>query len=149
VVSLRVVLAASLTAALGCSSSSSQPAAVRAGDTCAHCRMTVSNVRMAAQIAAPGEDPLFYDDIGCLVRAVAAGKPADHAYVADHRTGDWVSAQTAVYTHVPGLATPMGSHLIAHGNDESRRGDSAAAAGKPMTSDEVFSGAATGDRHGG
>jgi hypothetical protein len=43
----------------------------------------------------------------------------------------------------------MGSHLIAHVNDESRRGDSAAAAGKPMTSDEVLSGAATGDRHGG
>jgi copper chaperone NosL len=111
--------------------------------------MTVSNARMAAQIAAPGEDPLFYDDIGCLVRAVAAGKPADHAYVADHRTGDWVRAQTAVYTHVPGLATPMGSHLIAHVDDESRRADSAAAAGKPMTPNEVFSGAATGDRHGG
>ena len=61
---------------------------------------------------------LFYDDIGCLAKAVAAGKPLEHAYVADHRTREWVPAGEAAFTRVPALETPMSSHIIAHANDE-------------------------------
>jgi len=35
-------------------------------DACAHCRMAVSDPRFAAQLAAPGEEPRFFDDLGCL-----------------------------------------------------------------------------------
>jgi copper chaperone NosL len=134
-VALRLALIAAL-AGTACSSAP-RPAALSGGETCAHCRMVVSDARVAAQVAAPGEEALFYDDIGCLARAIAGGQPADSAYVADHRTGDWVKATTAVFTHVPALATPMGSHLIAHATEESRRADSAAA-GKPMTFADVL-----------
>ncbi len=147
-VAVRVACAAVLLAAFGCSSSS-KPIDVRAGDTCAHCRMAVSDARFAGQIAAPGEEPLFYDDIGCLAKAVAAGKPLDHAYVADHRTREWVLANAAIYTHVPALETPMGSHIIAHAHDGSRRADSVASGGKTMTAGDVFNRAATGGPHGG
>jgi copper chaperone NosL len=154
-VSLRTALVVSLAAVAACSSQP-RPVAVKAGDTCAHCRMIVSDARMAGQVVAPGEDPLIYDDIGCLASAIGAGQPADHAFVADHRTGEWVRARTAAYTHVPALATPMGSHIIAHANDESRRADPAAAGGKPMTFGDVLSAsragassAAPGGRHAG
>jgi copper chaperone NosL len=101
--------------------------------------MAVSDARFAGQIAAPGEEPLFYDDIGCLAKAVAAGKPVEHAWVADHRTREWVPAARAVFTQVPGLETPMSSHLVAHASEESRKADSAASGGRAMTSAEVFS----------
>ena len=149
-----VAIVAMLTA---CGSSPPQPVAIdTANDACAHCRMIVSDARMAGQIVAPGEDPLVYDDIGCMARAIGGGKSADHAYVADHRTGDWVPARTAAYTHVPTLPTPMGSHIIAHADDESRRADPAAAGGKPMLFGDVLSaskpgagGAAPEGSHGG
>ena len=61
----------------------------------------------------PGELPRFFDDLGCLADYLTAGKaPAGAAaFVADHRTKAWVRADRAVYTRVPGLATPMGSHV--------------------------------------
>ncbi len=147
-VPLTRAAAAALVALAACSSSP-QPIDVRAGDTCAHCRMAVSDARFAAQIAAPGEEPLLYDDVGCLAKAVAAGKPLDHAYVADHRTRAWVRAAAATYTHAPAIETPMGSHIIAHANEESRRADAAASGGKTMTAGDVFSRAPTGGPHGG
>jgi copper chaperone NosL len=116
-----------------------QPIEVRAGDTCAHCRMTVSDARFAGQIAAPGEEPLVYDDLGCLAKAVAGGKPVEYAWVADHRTREWVPASRAVFTQVPGLETPMSSHLVAHASEESRKADAVASGGRVMTAAEVFS----------
>jgi copper chaperone NosL len=102
--------------------------------------MKISNVRFAAQIAAPGEEPLFYDDIGCLANAIAAGRSREFAYVADHRTRAWVPSATAVYTRVASLDTPMGSHIIAHADETSRRADPSAAGGTMVSSAEVFSG---------
>lgn len=134
---LKVALAAASIAAAGCSGPP-QPIDVRPGDTCAHCRMAVSDARFAGQIAAPGEEPLVYDDIGCLAKAVAAGKGVEHAFVADHRTREWVPAAKAVFTRVPGLATPMSSHLIAHASEDSRRADAAASGGTGLTAAEVF-----------
>ena len=55
---------------------------------------------------APGEEPRFFDDVGCL-RDFLAARPArparEVAYVADHRTKAWVRARAAVYARVPGL----------------------------------------------
>lgn len=131
----------------GCSAAS-RPVAIRDGDSCAHCRMKVSDVRFAAQIAAPGEEPLFYDDIGCLAKALGAGRSSDFAYVADHRTREWVRAATAVYTRIPSLETPMGSHLIAHADETSRRADPSAAGGTVLSAKEVLAGGAHGDHDG-
>jgi copper chaperone NosL len=138
VVALRAVFVAAALAAAGCSAGS-DPIDVRAGDTCAHCRMAVSNTRLAGQIVAPGEEPLFYDDIGCLAKAIAEGNTVDDAYVADHRTGEWVAASRAVFTRVPALETPMGSHLIAHATEESRTADPSSSGGIRLSAAEVFS----------
>lgn len=118
-----------------------QPAALSPGnDTCSHCRMVVSDVHYAAQLVAPGEEPRFFDDVGCLASYRKANPPSIEAvaFVADHRTGEWVNALYAVYTRVEDLETPMGSHLIAHLDERSRKADPVAARGVPRTYDEVF-----------
>jgi copper chaperone NosL len=109
--------AAALSAALALRCGAGAPAAVDVrNDACAFCRMPVSDPKLAAQLAAPSEEPRLFDDVGCL-RDYLAGHPSlparSAAYVADHATGRWVPASSAVYERCPGLQTPMGSHLIA------------------------------------
>ena len=102
--------------------------------------MAVSSAVFASQLVAPGELPRFFDDLGCLADYLKAGKaPAGAvAFVADHRTKAWVRADRAVYTRVPGLETPMGSHVIAHADTASRDQDADARAGTPVSAGELF-----------
>lgn len=100
------------------------------GDACASCRMAVSNPRTAAQIVVSGEEPRFFDDLGCL-RDYLTERPLPsngRAYVADHRTGEWVRAENAVYARADAVETPMGSHLLAW-SDEASRGQDPSAEG--------------------
>jgi copper chaperone NosL len=103
--------------------------------------MAVSDARFASQLAAPAEEPRFFDDLGCL-RAFLAANPSlpagSVAYVADHRTREWVPAERAVYARVPALETPMGSHLIAHATLASREADPLARGGSPLALAELF-----------
>ena len=110
-------------------------------ETCRSCRMPVSDARLAAQLAAPGEEPKFFDDIGCLRDYLATEGRAPEGsavYVADHRTGSWVPGAAALYTRTEGLDTPMGSHLIAHADAASREADPLARGGLPSTPAEIF-----------
>ncbi len=110
-------------------------------DSCAFCRMAVSDARFAAQLAAPGEEPRFFDDIGCLARHLAKKPPLPRgavAFVADHRTREWVRASRAVYTRRESLETPMASHLVAHAAASSRDADPAAAGGTPVSAAGLF-----------
>jgi copper chaperone NosL len=103
--------------------------------------MAVSDPRFAAQLVASGEEPRFFDDLGCLrdwLRAHPDRPRGARAFVADHRTKAWVPAAAALYTRVPGLETPMSSHLVAHESPASRDADADAAAGRPLTAAEVF-----------
>ena len=125
-----------------CSGGPAQPAALDTrNDACAHCRMAASDARFASQVAAPGEEPRFFDDIGCLRDWLAKGPPLPRgavAFVADHRTRAWVRAARAVYTQRESLATPMSSHLVAHADAASRDADPAAAGGRRLEPAEVF-----------
>jgi len=124
-----------------CASGPPRPAALEAGrETCASCRMVVSDARFAAQLVAPGEEPLFFDDVGCLKTYLASRPPGSDAalFVADHRTKDWIAARQAVFTRVPTLDTPMGSHVFAHADAVSRDRDPAAAAGSAVAATEIL-----------
>ncbi len=103
--------------------------------------MAVSDARFAAQLAAPGEEARFFDDVGCL-RDYLRKRPrlpaGTVAFVADHRTREWVRAGLAVLTRRDSLETPMASHLIAHASLASRDADPAAAGGTPVSSGEIF-----------
>ena len=113
-------------AASSCSEGGLKPVPVDTrNDACASCRMAVSNARLAAEIVAAGEEPRVFDDIGCLstyVRTHQLGSDV-RLYVADHRTGALLDAESAVFTRAASIETPMGSHLVAHADDASREAD--------------------------
>jgi copper chaperone NosL len=130
-----------LLALAGCAGGAPEPEPLDTrNEACAACRMAVSEAGFASQVVAPGEVPRFFDDLGCLAGFLGAGRAPAGAtvFVADHRTRAWVRADAAVYTRVPSLATPMGSHLIAHSDAASRDQDAAARGGTPVTHADVF-----------
>jgi copper chaperone NosL len=132
----RVAAVACVLATLSaaCGSATVGPIAIDLGrDACSHCRMAIVSTTTAAQIVAPGEEPLMFDDLGCLRDFVATSTPPADAvvFVADHRTGQWVRAQGALFT-TSTLDTPMGSGLVAHADAASRDQDPAAAGGTPV-----------------
>jgi copper chaperone NosL len=102
--------------------------------------MLVSDLHTAAQLVAPGEDPLFFDDLGCLGRYLREHPPRPGAmvYVADHRTGNWVPAREAVYVLQPRASTPMGSHLLGYGSPASRDSDPVAQGGRATPVSEIL-----------
>jgi copper chaperone NosL len=98
--------------------------------------MAISDARFASQLVAGAEEPKFFDDLGCLASYLRSAKSlpqGGRVYLADHRTKAWVPATGAVYTKVPGIETPMGSHVIAHADPSSRDADPDARAGAPVT----------------
>jgi copper chaperone NosL len=102
--------------------------------------MLVSDPRTAAQLVSPGEEPLFFDDLGCLGRYLRE-HPRRHgaiAYIADHRTGRWVLASEAVYVRQPSASTPMDSHLLGYGSASSRDSDPAAQGGRAVSVGDVL-----------
>jgi len=126
----------------GCGSSPLPPATLGGrGEACASCRMAVSAAGVVAQLVAPGEEPMFFDDIGCLASFLKEHpeQPAGAiAFVVDHRTRSWARANAALYTRVPDLETPMGSHLVAHADERSRKDDDVSARGSVAANGEVF-----------
>lgn len=134
--------AASIFLLVACARGPAQPAAVDTrNDVCAGCRMAVSDARFAAQLSAPGEEAKFFDDLGCL-RDYLRKKPqlpaGTVAFVADHRTREWIRAERSVFTRRDSLETPMASHLIGHASLASRDADPASAGGTPVSSGEIF-----------
>ena len=137
----RRLAVALLIALAGCAGGAPAPAPLDTrNEACTACRMAVSEARFAAQVVEEPRHLSRRHDLGCLAGYLKAGRaPVPAAvFVADHRTRDWVRAHDAVYTRVPSLATPMGSHLIAHASADSRDKDAAARGGTPLTPVEVF-----------
>lgn len=114
-------------------------------DACAFCRMIVSDERTASQVAAPLEEPRFFDDFGCLASYLASAKlPAGAVvFVADHRTKEWVRADAAIFTRLSGAAGAMGSRIVAHASAASRDEDLDAAGGTTIPAAEVLGSAHT------
>jgi len=126
----------------GCAGSAPAPVAIDTRhDACDGCRMAISDVHFAAQIVARSEEPLRFDDIGCMrdwLEGHGNGPRGAVAWVADHGSGAWVRAADAVYTQVEGRRTPMGSGLLAHADAASRDADPEAAAGQALRATDVF-----------
>lgn len=128
--------------AVSCANTGVAPEALAVGrESCAFCRMTISQADFASQVLMPGELPLFFDDLGCLHAYLTSttppqgGKPA--VFVIDRRTKAWVPAPSAVFARVPGLATPMGSQLVAHATPASRGADTEVSGAEPVPSTTV------------
>lgn len=138
---LAVVLAAALA---GCANPAPTALAPDTrNDTCAFCRMPVSDLRFAAQLHAPGEEVRFFDDVGCLreflVRSGGLSATAT-VFVSDHRTKAWAPAKGAVFGRRNGMQTPMGSGLLAWADAASRVADPAAAGAETVPDTHVLGG---------
>jgi copper chaperone NosL len=131
------------TAVLAACARGVEPAPLDTANTaCRYCRMAVSDVHFAAQIVAPGVEPQFFDDIGCLANYLKQprGKPPAEAvvFVADHRTGAWVRASSAVFTRTDKVSTPMGGGIIAHASEDSKKQDPASEGGTSVAASEIL-----------
>jgi copper chaperone NosL len=138
---MTTVLAIAMFAATACSRQAAPAALDAAATQCQFCRMNASDVHFAAQIAAPGAEPIFFDDIGCLRDYLKQNGPLKEeqvAFVADHRTGAWVRATDAVFTRPQNLTTPMGGGIIAHADRSSRDADAAATGGASLGVEAVL-----------
>jgi hypothetical protein len=94
--------------------------------TCGLCQQAIASAEFAAQLVEPGDSPVFFDDIQCLFAYLARDpdiKPGTIAYVADHHTGEWTRAASALYSRVEEVRTPHNSHLVAHSGKTSRAAD--------------------------
>ena len=116
-------------------------------DACASCRMVFTSTTTAAEIVAPGELPLLFDDLGCL-RDYLQAHPlggASALYVREHRRQAWIDGRRAAYSQLVAAATPMGSGLLAHDDAASRDRDPAARGATPIELTRVL-GPASGAR---
>jgi copper chaperone NosL len=87
-------------------------------DSCAECRMAISQLPFAAEAARPGGMPDCFDDIGCLVMYAQHGAPQGSAlYVIDFDTRGWLSAESAIYLVSKELPTPMSYGLAAFASE--------------------------------
>ena len=109
--------------------------------------MTLLSIATAAQIAAPGLEPIVFDDLGCLREYLRAHPmPADAlVFVADHRTGMWLEARHALLTRAA-VRTPMDSRVIAHTDRESRGADPDALHGEPLAVNWLLAPEKKGDK---
>ncbi len=78
-------------------------------DSCAVCRMAVSQQRFAAEIVKRDGTALYFDDIGCLVEMTRDPGIPDGAaaFVVDFNSNGWLEARTAQYLHARTLPSPM------------------------------------------
>lgn len=115
---------------------------VYGGEACAHCHMTITDPRFAAQLVTPKGRVLAFDDIGCLVtyaRTRLPGVPAPDAWVNDFLSPDSLLEGThAVFLQAESVATPMGSHLLALRPGPSADSLRAALGGRLLTWAQVY-----------
>lgn len=125
----------------GCAPAEARPEPLAVGqESCASCRMTVSQPEFASQLLVDGELPKFFDDLGCLhayLTSTTPGPDGGVIFVTDRRTREWVRADAAVYTRAPAVATPMASHLVAHFAASSLEADAGLGDTSPVSLDDV------------
>lgn len=83
-------------------------------DACEYCHMTVDDPLRAAQWVSGDGRILTFDEPGCLVAWLQRHPDAEgRAFVADAETGEWLSAQDAVY-HLGATRTGMGFDIVSY-----------------------------------
>jgi len=136
-----VLVLGALVLGAGCARAGVEPELLAVGqESCAFCRMNVSQPEYASQLLVPGDLPKFFDDLGCLHAYLASTTPGPEGgviFVTDHRTRAWVRADAAVYSRAPAVATPMASHVVAHATTDSQDADTSLTGTSTVPIDDV------------
>lgn len=114
-----------LLALVGCGQRALRPETVPVGQVaCSVCGMLVSREDQSAEWIAAGEEPRFYDDIGCL--ATDPWKVSGRSARFVHVGRKWFPAESVFYARPPALSTPMGYGVAAFAaREEAAAGDRA------------------------
>ena len=116
------------------------PVEVEPGDTCARCGMHITDMRHVGEIIGV-EDVWKFDDVGELfVYHQEQGlKDGDvqAIYVKGYDTGRWIEAGSAGYVVAPDVETPMATHVLALGKEDSVSTYTASAGARETTYDEL------------
>ena len=135
-------LAASALAACGKKKQKADgPVEVEPGDTCARCGMHITDMRHVGEIIGV-EDVWKFDDVGELfVYHQEQGlKDGDvqAIYVKGYDTGRWIEAGSAGYVVAPDVETPMATHVLALGKEDSVSTYTASAGARETTYDDLL-----------
>lgn len=109
---VRFAVTSLLPVALSCSRAPAPETVPVDRVNCARCGMMVSNEAQSAQWVIPGEETLFYDDIGCLAADVRPRAERGVRFVHVDRAR-WAPAETAFYARPADESTPMGYGVVA------------------------------------
>lgn len=128
----------SLLISAGCST---EPEPLRFGhDSCAHCKMSISDQRFGAEIVTKKGKKYKYDAAECMLRATDEKMKSDAAgyWVIDASgTGNLVNAETAYYLVSDKLPSPMGANISAFGTEQARDKAHAEFGGQAYTWNDV------------
>jgi len=112
----RLALQLALLAALGCAGGGGPRPMVLGEDSCAFCRMAITDARYGGQVRTATGRVHTFDAVECLAGFVAAaGDTArfEGIWVSDFEGGPMLDARKAVYVQGGSLHSPMGRQLSA------------------------------------
>lgn len=127
----------------GCNSKSRGPVPIEADDTCASCRMAISERRYAAELIKRDGSVYKLDDITCMLRFArshALRSPAVNFYVTDYKNGrDWLDARHSYFAGLKtSVSSPMGSGIVAFRNAGDAEQVEGNKFGHPLTFEELL-----------
>ena len=84
-------------------------------DSCAFCKMLISDIRFSAQLLSPEQETKKFDDVVCLLNYLATQSQSgeEAIYVHLFQQKGWTKAQSATYLVSENISTPMGSGICA------------------------------------
>ena len=101
-----------LLALVGCGDRALRPEPVPVGQVaCSRCGMLVSRGDQSAEWIAEGEEPRFYDDVGCLATDPWSAPGRNARFVHVGRT--WAPPETSFFARPSNASTPMGYGVAA------------------------------------
>jgi copper chaperone NosL len=108
-------------------------------DTCAHCRMHLSQPGYAAEMRDRSGTLHKYDDVGCLVAAIVAARAeVPEAWVEDHEGGGFVPLLSAHLVRAAEVSTPMGHGVVAFKEPGAARAFAEAHGGRLVRFEELL-----------
>jgi copper chaperone NosL len=108
-------------------------------DTCARCRMHLSQPGFAGEIRDRAGVLHKYDDLGCLVGAiVTAHGEVPEAWVEDHAGGGFVPLLSAHLVRADAVRTPMGHGVVAFADESAARGFAARHGGRVAAFEDLL-----------
>ena len=139
---VAALAAVALTSAAACGTAGPPPIAF--GDVpCAHCHMTVSDSRFAAELVTTRGRTRVFDDAGCLAAFLGSGEGDARAirslWVSDYvAPGTMLPADSAHFVRSDSLRTPMDTRIVAVGRRVAAESLAAAVGGVVLAWSDVL-----------